>query len=124
MLYFSYTPLTFAIIGGNVEVAEFLVSKGAEINSVDLEKHSLVHWATVCGQKRTLEFLLKNGALVSLPDIHGSHAIHYATQMCDNQDGLEILQLLLKYGADINCTDLDLRTPLLWASSCGKVEER
>lgn len=100
-------------------MAEYLINKGADINSVDSEKHSLVHWATVCGQKETLELILKHGALVSLPDLHGAHPIHYATQLCETKDGLEILQMLLKNGADVNCADLEQRTPLLWACSCG-----
>ena len=94
---------------------------GIDPNQIDSEKHSLVHWATVCSQIKALELLLEKGALPSTPDLFGAHALHYATQIAaDNKnEGMAIMRLLLKHAANVNCADLDERTPLLWAASSG-----
>ena len=42
----GYTPLHLAIISGNKTIVQHLLDKGAEVNAVDNERHSLVHWAT------------------------------------------------------------------------------
>ena len=42
----GYTPLHLAVISGNSAIVKFLISKGANVNAVDNEKHSAIHWAT------------------------------------------------------------------------------
>ena len=42
----GYTPLHLAVISGNSSIVKFLISKGADVNAVDNEKHSAIHWAT------------------------------------------------------------------------------
>jgi ankyrin repeat protein len=42
----GYTPLHLAVISGNSVIVKFLISKGADVNAVDNEKHSAIHWAT------------------------------------------------------------------------------
>lgn len=42
----GYTILHLAVIAGNVTLVNFLVSKLADINALDAEQHSVIHWAT------------------------------------------------------------------------------
>ena len=42
----GYAPLHLAVISGNSLIVKFLISKGADVNALDNEKHSTVHWAT------------------------------------------------------------------------------
>ena len=42
----GYTPLHLAVISGNSVIVRYLLSQGADVNAVDNEKHSAVHWAT------------------------------------------------------------------------------
>ena len=51
----GYTPLHLAVISGNSLIVNFLISKGADVNAVDNEHHSAVHWAT---GKRIKHFLI------------------------------------------------------------------
>ena len=42
----GYTPIHLAVINGNKDAVIFLISAQADVNCLDNEKHSLVHWAT------------------------------------------------------------------------------
>ena len=42
----GYTPLHLAVIAGSRALIKLLLAKGANANSLDNEKHSVVHWAT------------------------------------------------------------------------------
>lgn len=108
-------------MSGNLSAIGFLLDKGADVNHVDAEKHSLVQWAVVCRQAVALEVLLDKGAVPSIPDTYGAHALHYATMISVQEPaiGQSILHILLKHQANVNCGDLDERTPLLWAASAG-----
>ena len=89
--------------------------------------------AVVCGQLEALMLLLAKGALVSTGDSQGAHPLHYATVADNNEhdgdgygkenveNGEDILHVLLKHGAAVNCRDIDGRTPMLWAASNGNI---
>ncbi|CAH0550681.1 unnamed protein product [Brassicogethes aeneus] len=120
----GFTPLHLAVIAGNMQLVTFLLANKADVNAVDNEKHTVVHWATVCGETSALRAVLAAGAPVSTPDVHGGYPLHYAAQMCggerDSSLGLQVLQTLLAH-TDISVTvmDGDKRQPLLWAASAG-----
>lgn len=42
----GYTPLHLSVISGNKLVLKYLISKGADVNALDNENHSSIHWAT------------------------------------------------------------------------------
>lgn len=42
----GFTPLHLAVIAGNMPLVTFLLANKADINAVDSEKHTIVHWAT------------------------------------------------------------------------------
>ena len=42
----GYTALQLSVIAANVPVIRYLLKRGADINSVDSEGHTVVHWAT------------------------------------------------------------------------------
>ncbi|CAH1954882.1 unnamed protein product [Acanthoscelides obtectus] len=78
----------------------------------------------VCGETAALRAVLAAGAPVSTPDVHGGYPLHYAAQMCgedkDSNLGIQVLQSLLSHpNIDVNVTDGDKRTPLVWAASAG-----
>ena len=83
----------------------YLVNKGANLRRLDKEKHSLIHWSTVCGEIECLAILNEAGADLLTSDIHGAYPVHYAAQMCgpnselgnDVKTGLLALKRLLTY---------------------------
>lgn len=42
----GFTPLHLAVIAGNMPLITFLLANKADINAVDSERHTVVHWAT------------------------------------------------------------------------------
>lgn len=42
----GFTPLHLAVIQGNLAMVNLLLANKAEVNAVDNEGHSVVHWAT------------------------------------------------------------------------------
>ncbi|XP_022083184.1 inversin-A-like isoform X2 [Acanthaster planci] len=118
--------LHLATIEGDMELIQ-LVLPHVDVNALDKEKHSALHWATVCGLYNVIALLIESGCNPATPDAHGAYPIHYATQMCSGDPstaatGLRCLQALLrKGGSSVNCTDTGGKTPLLWAASSGNV---
>jgi ankyrin repeat protein len=42
----GFTPLHLAVIQGNIAVINLLISNKADLNALDNEGHSVIHWAT------------------------------------------------------------------------------
>ncbi|NOT15050.1 MAG: ankyrin repeat domain-containing protein [Methylotenera sp.] len=64
---FAWSPLQMAANKGQIEVAKYLLSKGAEINYVHpLSKNSAFHLAAFGNFREMATFLAKNGADVNL----------------------------------------------------------
>jgi ankyrin repeat protein len=81
---------------GHVEVARFLLSKGADINCRGFFGAPGLHWAAINGHKPMVEFLLANGADLALRDTQfNSTALGWALE----GKQAEIAELLLARGA-------------------------
>lgn len=42
----GFTPLHLAVIQGNMSLVNLLLANKADVNALDNEGHSVVHWAT------------------------------------------------------------------------------
>ncbi|XP_063062573.1 transient receptor potential cation channel subfamily A member 1b [Engraulis encrasicolus] len=73
------TPLHKATIFDHVELAEYLISKGADIDAIDCKGLSPLLLATSCGAWRAVAFLLSKGANVKIKDKEGRNFLHLAT---------------------------------------------
>ncbi|XP_033234294.1 uncharacterized protein [Drosophila pseudoobscura] len=116
-------------------MVNLLLANKADVNAVDNEGHSVVHWATVCGEVESLRAVLAAGANVAQPDVNGGTPLHYAAQMCgasydskqqqsnSSKLALEILGILLAHPqSSVDVQDKDGRQPLLWAASAGSAK--
>lgn len=87
-----------------VEIIEFLINNGADINSCQSYlKETPLH--RICARVKPkidiVQLLLDRGAKVNAENISGKTPVFY----CNFSYSVELLNLLVKYGADINHTD-------------------
>jgi ankyrin repeat protein len=105
------TPLIIAVLANNMEVANVLLSAGADLEATDSERdHSALSWAACWGLITTAEFLLSKGAQINHrtgPD--GDTPLHRAVVCCK---GAEMIRYLVAHGADVNATNKKGLTPM------------
>mmetsp|Transcript_21734 Transcript_21734/g.64895 ORF Transcript_21734/g.64895 Transcript_21734/m.64895 type:complete len:570 (+) Transcript_21734:205-1914(+) len=111
------SPLHWAAFHGKIKVLKLLLSNSTvNVNAVDKERRTALHWATVqdATSAKVVQMLLKAGANIGARDIEGMTPLHWAVY----HDSAEICILLLKAGADPRAhDDVEGKTPLHWAAA-------
>ena len=93
------TPLHVAALRGHLEIAEFLISKGAEVNAKTrgLEWTPL-HMAALSGHEDVAILLVANQAEIDASSSTGNTPLHEAA----GKGHITIVELLVSNGADVN----------------------
>jgi len=100
-------PLHIICSRGDMFLINFMIAKGANLNTQDLFGNSALHYATDKGKQPAVELLLKSGANANLQDHRGNSPLHIA---CVNND-VEVVRTLLKYNADPELMDFSDMKP-------------
>jgi len=111
------TLLHVAVRHGRKNIAEYLLSKNANVNARERFIGGLtpLHEAICCHQSLSLiKFLLDNGATVDAKDDEGLTPLYRACMFL-NYD-LNVIKLLIERGASLNVQDKRGRMPIHWAS--------
>lgn len=95
------TPLMEAASENDTDAISTLLDEGADVNEVDSEGSSALHWAVYSGQLDAAALLLESGADPNTVDAYGSTPLIDATY----NDDVELVKLLLQYGADATYVD-------------------
>jgi len=106
------TALTLACCGGFLEVADFLIKAGADI---ELGASTPLMEASQEGHLELVRYLLEAGANVTATTGTGDTALTYA---CENGH-TDVADLLLQYNAPLEHESEGGRTPLMKASRAG-----
>ncbi|KAM9839532.1 transient receptor potential cation channel subfamily A member 1b [Aulostomus maculatus] len=114
------TPLHRATIFDHTELAEYLISLGADLNCIDCKGNSPLLLAASCGAWRTVALLLSKGANVNLKDRFGCNFLHLAILQPKGLKNLpeEYLQSN-SVKALLSCEDNEGCTPLHYACRLG-----
>lgn len=107
---YNSTPLHAAIESGNLDIAQFLIDRGAYINALDRRGDSLLHKAVQSKKLDVVEFIINEGyvADVDVRNIFRVTPLHRAAE-----DGnIDIVQLLISRGANLNARDCNGYSPL------------
>jgi F-type H+-transporting ATPase subunit beta len=105
------TPLFWAASSGNIELANFLISQGAEVNTSDPAGATPLHHAINMRKVELVGLLLKAGAKVNAETHLGQTPLHLAVL----KNSPESAELLLSYKAALNAVDKRGYTPMDWA---------
>jgi len=114
------TGVIAAAKAGHINVVEFLLQNGAEVDREDakFEATPLV-WAALNGRTDVVKLLIEKGANTEAREKeNGMAALHGAAV----NGHTHTLKVILEYGIEVNCKDRDARTPLMWAVSAGQIE--
>lgn len=105
------TLLHWAAINNRVEIAEFFIHKGADVNAVGGQlRASPLHWATREGHLKMVVLLVKYGANPESADIEGKNCLHVASQF----SFIDIIAYLGAKSPNLLCTkDATGQTPLI-----------
>jgi len=90
------------------KMAEYLISKGADVNLRAFTKNTPLHCAAANGYVEVAKVLLKNGASPSAIGMTGQSPLHLAAK----KGSVEMIKLLVSNGAAINQKDDHGHTPL------------
>lgn len=97
-------PLGMAISLGRMELAEYLIDKGADINRQDNIGRTFLHKAAENGNLAAVKFLVEKGARLDVLDKWNDTPLHVAANVKVNKGHIEVVDYLVKNGADINLT--------------------
>ncbi len=117
----GYTPLHLASGKGHIEIVEFLLNHGADIELEIFNRDTPLLVAARYarhGQYETIKTLLEHGAKVNHKDENGRTALHDAAMY----SGKEVINLLISYGADVNARNKHQSTPLHQAAMLSNIE--
>ena len=103
------TPLVVAAGGGNLEIAQFLIAHGADVNARDVLIGSPLLWAARSDSLELAEFLMTKGADVNARNFNDETPLLWAVQV----GNLKLIESLIAKGADVNAKTNSGFTPLL-----------
>ena len=105
----GYPLLCIAAQGGHVDMAEFLMAQGADVNASHPQLGSTpLHAAAEEGKADMAKFLLSKGAKTNATDVTGATPLHKAA----GSGHADVAQVLIAGGADVKAIDRNGRTPL------------
>jgi len=110
----NWTPLHWAASGGQKDIAEFLIGKGADVKAESKYKTTLLHSAAT---KELAELLLSKGLSVNITS-GGSTPLHCAAK----RGYVSVAEVFISHGVDIEAKDKRGRTALYVASIKGHKE--
>ncbi len=116
---------SLAAIKGNIEIARFLLTKGAAINTID-RYTTAMHKCLKGKHYKFGFFLLENGFDPSLEEKNKRNKLPLnvisARSLCENNEGMELFEALLLKGMNPNLSARDGATALLLAVYYDKPE--
>ena len=115
----NVTPLIVAAQIGDGKVVSFLIRKGAKINAKNRYgktalMYSCVDDGNAMANISSAKALINAGADVNIKDNYGTTALMYAAVLHDN-DGKELVDLLIKNRANVNAKDNNGKTALIYS---------
>jgi ankyrin repeat protein len=115
------TPLFIACVQGLVDIVQWLLNHGAGVNTQTNRLFTPLHVAADYGHLQVAQMLIEHNADIHIRTDVGQSPLHLAASAWVKHDQVDIMQVLLDYGANPNARDNDNATPLHY-SSCWKTE--
>lgn len=116
----GYTPLHVAAYMGKTELVALLVDSGADVHAKNKSGETPLHWSAHIGDTESVLILVDNGADVNAKEnrFHRTpmhETVYYISKnkgTNGNAKRLEVLNILIKKGANVNIRDKNGWAPL------------
>ena len=114
----GHTFVHWAALGGYTDLVDYLIQKGAPLNSHSKNDYGPlpIHWACVHGHIMTVEYFLDKGIHIDATDLNGCSPLiisaQYGESLC--------VTYLLQKGANKFLVDINGDSALHWASFKGE----
>jgi ankyrin repeat protein len=103
--------IQYAASSGYCRQIEHLFTEGADINSINTDKATPLHYAVAAGEKDAAEVILLLGGNADAQDVLEKTPLMVAVE----EDNLDIAEMLINYGANVSTGDFHGLTPLHFA---------
>ncbi|XP_046845823.1 uncharacterized protein LOC124439604 [Xenia sp. Carnegie-2017] len=104
----GWTALMWTAEGMRKDAAECLLKWGANVNILDNEQNTCLHWAALAGDIHIMELLLNKSVHVDAKNIFDATALHISAR----EEKLENIKILSMYRPNLNIQDVDKKTPI------------
>jgi ankyrin repeat protein len=105
---YKRTPLHGAARFGQIKAVQFLISKGADLNSVDEIGNTPLHLAAIYNHHQVVRLLISKGSEINAKNEDGRTPLHEASS-CGSKEAVGVL---ITQGANINAKNKYGDTPL------------
>ena len=116
--YASDTRIADAAQNSDTALVRLLVSQKADVNAIQTDGSTALHWAVRADDLETADLLIRAGANISAANRRGITPLDLA---CVNGSAA-MIRKLLDAGANLNATHSDGQTPLMTAARTGNPE--
>jgi ankyrin repeat protein len=106
------TLLNAACQDGFLDIAEWLLNHGANVNIKGYGRWTSLHDAVFNGRLQVLQMLIGHNADIDIRNAFGVSPLHMASNPQDERDQVAIMRALLDHGANPNARDNHDATPL------------
>ncbi|KAL8853005.1 MAG: hypothetical protein Q9221_002153 [Calogaya cf. arnoldii] len=114
----GYSALDVASQKGQLEVAKLLLDRGAKVQRPPFDRVNPLHRAASYNYPAVVELITQHDKTsVHAKNIHGKTALHDAAE----RGFPEVVQVLIKHGADLRTKNNDRETPLSYAAASGSI---
>ena len=111
---YNYTPLMIAAAINDYDMVQFLVEKGADVNTKTHSEYSSVETPLLLSldneNSSVAEYLINNGADINVTNEDGETPLMYASKL----HNIKVIELLIQKGADINAFNNYGNTALIY----------
>ena len=118
----STDELLAAVIRGDEEAVIRLLDHGTDVNSIDGNHLTALHYAAMHAKPRMIDILISYGADVDYYDLKGGFTpLHWVVINChpgmsEEKRVDECILSLVRAGCNVNCKDFNQATPLHFAA--------
>ncbi|XP_028408266.1 uncharacterized protein LOC114530870 isoform X2 [Dendronephthya gigantea] len=104
----GWTALMWTAEGMRMDAAKCLLNWGADVNILDKEKNTCLHWAALAGDINIMDLLLQSNVHIDARNMFGATALHISAR----ERKLENIRTLAKYRPNLDIRNADGKKPI------------